>query len=698
MVQAVSSLERNEANQVVVANLDHAPLLAGRAYHVLKNCHARKKVSLATFTFMKARYTGKKSRKRRQQPPPVVAIVVLEREDFEKRLQEREIELVQELPEELQDLASSKSVSELDASACQKLKTTHSERASRFTDLVEPLKLQFKELVFESDPIAAIKEFANGCTPQQNGQRLVAKFFIYALAGFDADAVAYRTEQIGQWDRQKHKRKFGRPAKGAGANHVHPVTPELKEDALRGWETFQMLGRSITTVYRMTALKIWRCHKEVDDKERSFLAQKDGKPFATYDQFYEILTDTFGVERIMQAKNGQAYFREMHATPVGKYSEAIGNFGEKTEADGQWIVELATELDGETPAPPLIAVRIDCVGSSYSTGLGFSLNGESADAYRMARLCESMDKVEFCSYFGLIITEDDWPTKGLSAEHGFDQGAGSTAAADSRTESGVPVAKSMATAHMGQDKATVEAGHRRSIPMRERPTHIQTNLSVIDLCRRELLRVIAMNKSRDASGRCGADLVAHLNAVTPDAIRKELFRRCRVDLRPMTPAKSIESFMTPIELKRTSHGLQLGCHVYDVEPLKESSVWRSVSLGENSTVPGFALAVTTRFVHAKVEGKLYKLEAMLPMSEGTDQLYVPLSELQKLGKKLDEMKRDAASAKHAEEVDAAIKFKEQTGRDYTGGVVKPGAAKRLRSNNPKAKAVRDAFNPEKNAA
>lgn len=694
----MSSQQHLEYRLALIAHVDNEPFVAGRTYYVLRNCPAREKVSLASFTFFQARYTGSKSRKRRQQPPPDVVIVVLNRDEFEKRLGDREIEVSDAISAELQGVMPSKSVSELDAVAHKNQKITHSDRADNFVDLVRPLTLGFNDLVFETNPIGAIREFAYGCRPQQNGPRLVAKFVIYAIAGFDAAAIAYRTENIGKWDRLSHQKKFGRTARGVGAHHVHPVTPELKEEALRGWETFQQIGRPITLVYRKTALKIWKCQKDVDEHGRSFLSRHDGGAFLTYDQFYSVLTDTFGIDKIIAAKNGYAYFREMHATPEGRYSESVGNFGEKTEADGQWISELAMELDGSTPAPAIIAVRIDCVGSAYSTGIGFSLNGEKADAYKMARLCEAMDKVEFCSYFGMTIGADEWPTKGLSMEHGFDQGVGSTPAADSRTASGAPVVKSVTTAHMGQDKATVEAGHRRSIPMRERPTHIQTNLSVIDICSREIRRVIAMNRSRDASGRCGADLVANLKAVTPEAIMKELFRRCRTDLRPLSDESAIESYMTPVKLQLTPYGLKLGCHTYNVDPLKDSDTWRSLHLGTDSVVPGYSMGVTTRFVLVKVKGTFYKLDATVPMFEGTDQLYVPLGELEKLGAKLAEMKRDTAAAKHAVEVDAASEFEKETGKDYSGGVVVPGRAKRLRPSHAKAKAVLDGFDPGRKVA
>ena len=58
--------------------------------------------------------------------------------------------------------------------------------------------------------------------------------------------------------------------------------------------------------------------------------------------------------------------------------------------------------------------RLRCVTSGMLVGIGCSFGAETQDAYRMALLCASMDKVLYCALFNLHITHAQWPARGLS--------------------------------------------------------------------------------------------------------------------------------------------------------------------------------------------------------------------------------------------------------------------------------------------
>ncbi len=163
------------------------------------------------------------------------------------------------------------------------------------------------------------------------------------------------------------------------------------------------------------------------------------------------------------------------------------------------------------------------------TGVGFGQGSEDAAAYRMALFCEAVNKVRYCALYGVVIGEEQWPSQGVSPADIVDRGPGSTARALSRDASLRPVVREGAPAHAGQSKAIVETSHPKTLSNDDAPSFVRSNLTSIQLVRREIWKLLAFNESCHVDSRVDPDIADRVSRSSPIGIWNALHSLGRND-------------------------------------------------------------------------------------------------------------------------------------------------------------------------
>jgi hypothetical protein len=513
------------------------------------------------------------------------------------------------------------------------------------------------------------------------------------LYGRNRNVISYQVQNIGRWERKDHPGlKPGVKSLGVGAQHGFKSADQaLIDDIEFAWKQWARLGMTQRGIYRKVCAQLWRTSTVRDQHGVKRQIRPDGNAFLTYDQFVYRLEKLYGRAAIQERLHGRAYVREELMPSRGRYSEAVANIGERTEADGYWVVEVVIGPDGKNPLPALVVVRIIDVATGMILGVGFALDGESAAAYRMAMFCAAIRKSIFGRLVGITIDDEAWPSMGVSDDHVTDRGAGGGNSAKANTELGNPVISAMPPTGFGQGKATIESSHPRSVQMRDRPTHRVTKLPLIEIVRREIKDTVSMNDARDISGHLTPLRVKVADRITPLDLFNKLAEVGRNGLRPMSFEDAVRSFLTPVKLVARADGIYRGFQRYTSDELKQTGILQSVAAsGLEVTLGGYMLDLSIRYCFVEWQGRLIELAGVLALREDEEQLHISLCELDALNQKLREMKSDFRTHAEAVYAEAAQEFAVEFGVEMDESKLKIGSAKRRTAQSKsQAKMVKD---------
>jgi hypothetical protein len=690
-------------NHIMLGTQLHAPegfksLLQGVTYHFLNRTGG---VRLVQFVERDPVRIGVLQRIDR--PPPEVHILELCGDEFDQAIWNRHIQVkpIQAiLPPWSQALKET--VQGRDQGRYAGMKIAHLDRVAALLRLYQPLLLNLNGILSAPSPIKVLNRFARDCKPEQNQKRFRAEFIAFVLFGQNTNVIAYQTQNIGKWERIGHSgKKAGIKALGVGALHGFKSSDEqLIEDVKEAWHQWGRLGATQLKIYRKLCTQIWKTSTIKDQRGVKRLIRTDGGPFLTYDQFCYRLELLEGKSAIQERLRGRAYVREELLPSTGRFSEAVANIGERAEADGYWLEEVCIGPDGVNPLPSVVVVRVIDLATGMFLGIGFSLGGESAAAYRMAMFCSAVPKSFFGRLVGLVIDDEAWPSIGLCDDTVTDRGAGGGNSAKASTDVGNPVISSMPPTGFGQGKASIESSNRREVKIRDRPTHKVTKLPLIELVRREIKDTVTLNDARDISAHLTLKRIMQADRITPLDLHNKLAEVGRNHLRPIPVDDAIRSFLTPVRLVAKQDGIYCGFQRYTSEKLKEAGILNSAaSSGEEIALSGYMLDASIRYCFLDWRGSLIELAGVLPLREDEEQLYVSLYELQALDQKLKVMKSDFRSHCEGAFNEAEREFKEQTGFEMDESKLKMGPAKRRTARaKGQGKMVKDMLTHPKKAA
>lgn len=653
-----------------------------RVYHLLKSDGPRERVLLLTFEQREKKPTLKAKRAKNWTPHPLPTVIAIRRASFERGLLEEHIcrdERQSALPPWLAGLTTS----ELTASDQGRAKAVklHATRIDEILGHLWPLLERLNEVLSNENPDRVINRHARSCVPPQNETRMRTWFYAYLCFGHNRLALHYPVHKIGVWDRlSKPGQKFGRKSPTKGGTHGFGSNDQdLINKCLEGYRRFAGLGIHLAAIYRKTLTEIFGCIAKQMRGGAWRITHPDGLPFPTFGQFEYQVNKVFPLSERRVTKFGQARSRNRNAPSIGPFAESVGCNMERTEEDGYWVKEVAEGYLEGSHLPALVVVRIRCVASGMLVGIGFSIGGESASAYRMARFCMAIDKVKFCALFGMEIAPDEWPCAGLSPHRITDRGPGSTAKADSSTPQGRVVIKEMTPGYMGQSKANIESSNPRSIKIEGKPSFVTTRMTLPQLAVREIVRTVKANMTADISSRLNNKSVINQVAPTPLALWNYLDERGRSYAIPMTFDDAVRAFLTPTKVTARLDGVYLAGQRFDSAQLRESGALDRVPAEGRFELPAYMADICVRHLWIQVNDCLVEVDAQLSLRDGDDQLFVSFAELEQIEKLRRQSAADFQEQKHAVTIAMHQRFEETTGVPFDQGTRRAGRSRRRKA-------------------
>jgi len=657
----------------------------GMTYHFLRNSSKTDRVLLLLFAVRKPKAVTYKSAKRPNRiitPTPLPILVGVERQSFEDGVRAGKIVKAKNqssMPPWLADLEGL-NLHNLDELRKKPVRS-HADRMEEKIEAIFPLTQKFEEVLDAKDPDRVINAHARSCSPQRNETRMRLWFYVYMLFGRNRFALHYPIASIGRWSRvtTTPKHKWGTPHKYKGKEHGHNTSPAMKALILKGYRREVGLGITMTSIYNKSMMKDFGCRlREVHhgDFVHKEIWHPQGKPFPLKGAYVYHVIEEFGTEKIQLNMYGYVRARSKMLLPVGAFTERVWNLMQKVERDAYAVGDLARGLIEGNPLPPLYVVRKRDTASGLVTGIGFSQGGESASAYRMAQFCEAIDKVRFFALFGLELSPERWPSKGISSFDIQDRGAGSTPDAFSRILMYKPLVSESPPGHAGQSKAVIESSNPKTYTTDEAPGFTASNLRTFELIRRELFRVLKDNDTFYVGDRIPPDLAERVTRATPLAIWNTWDEIGRNDALQMGFEDAVRAYLTKTKAKLTKEGVVLNSMLFRSDALDQVGARKLVSGKQTVDVEVYVLDACLRHIWTDFKGQLIELDLTLKVPVGNEVLLMSLEEIKQFEAFCRE--RDSFHDEHCTAVSIQIyhEFKEATGRDWDTGTRVKGRAKR----------------------
>jgi len=538
-------------------------------------------------------------------------------------------------------------------------------RYSRIHELVNA-----PDLVFADDPEAYIKSFST--RTKQHRQRIQLWYCAFECFGRSLMALVPTFTNAGRWDRHKRHRpdnKTGRkPKHGRGQGYsAVPLVSIIQDSYIK----YASLGKSMVWIHRQSLTHTFGCKTAMDSKGYERYYHPENKPFPSYQQFRYHVLKKFGLPAVRRSKLGDEKYRNRVADKAGRYSESLANLYERSESDCAYAKQRPRKLLSEEAGPPLVVAREVDVLSGIVLGIGFAYGNESHEAYRAAKFCAAVPKRYFCSLFGIEISDDEWPCVGLSPQSTTDRGPGASEKVFTTNES-LPAIRDLAPSYSGQSKATVESSHPRETQTAGAPSFVVSPLNAFEMARREIYRILADNHAKDATDRLTPEMVAAGIVPSPVGIFNFLNERGRTSAVPMSVDAAVREFLTPVKFKLDRDGLWLQSLRYDSKQLQALGL--ASLAGKNMTidVSGFALPLAIRIAWVEVEGRIYQVEAILPIRDDSTQLDMSLSDLSQLDERMRELRANQSEHANAVRGKYEIRHQEETGHAWDAATRKCG--------------------------
>jgi hypothetical protein len=288
--------------------------------------------------------------------------------------------------------------------------------------------------------------------------------------------------------------------------------------------------------------------------------------------------------------------------------------------------------------------------------------------------------------WGLKIEASEWNTEGLPASSKFDRGAGSVSQL-AASEEAQPAMSMMSPSYSGQSKAAVESSHPRHIKFEDEPEYILSLLTPVELARREIVRLIGYNHIADMSGRMALDRELATVLPSPHALWNHYAAKLRTAGISMSISDAVREFLKKMPLKVSADGVYLGDLRYDSEALRASGLLNRVARGSSREewVDGYMLSLCIRHIWVEVDGQLLMLDAMLPIREDEELLYISITELQQWEEARARVRPVFAVHQAASRAEMLDKFEQATGTAWDAGTRRSGRAKKTERAKQEAK-------------
>ncbi|WP_324779779.1 hypothetical protein [Thiobacillus sedimenti] len=656
----------------------------GVTYFFLRSSSTRQRVLLIEFRERGPRQVTHKSQKRPTKsvtPEPFPKFVFVDRDSFEHGVDPDNRRIIKAerqrtLPPWLEELEGM-NLALVDSYRKEPV-LKHSDRIDEKLAVILPLVSNLNDILDHDDPERLINEHARGF--KKNETRVRLWFLCYILFGRNRFALHYPIHKIGRWDRMSNpgSAKRGHPSK-KGKEYGYNTDAEMKELILAGYRRECGLGVTMDQIYVRSMLRDFGCKaRDVNNGHRKFteIWHPDGKPFPQRGTFEYYVDKEYGQKTVSTILIGKVQARSEILPEKGAFTEHTMNLMQRVDADAYAVEELARGLVEGHPLPPLYVVTRRDYRSGIKSGIGFSQGSETSSAYRTAKFCEAIPKVRFCKLFGIAITPDQWPSQGLCPNEAVDRGAGATPGAQGRYFELDPVIDGMAPSHSGQSKAVVESSHPKNRHDKEAPSFFQSELSTVELIRREIFALLKFNASSSVRSRIPPDLAAKITGNNPNALYVLLDERGRNDAEQITFEQAVRNFLDLRPAKLTDAGVLLHGQVYKSAALTQSGACEAVAGRKDMPIQVYVFEGCTRHIWFDWHGQLVEVDLTFSVPVPNGVLHMSLAALEEFEAYLNELGYEHRENRLAVALATYEAFRTNTGKDWDAGSRKAGRAKR----------------------
>ena len=676
-------------NAIAAGSQLHAPdgyhcLEKGVTYYFLRNSATSGRVLLIEFCLRPMKAVQHKSQRRPKRNITPIAFPVfhcLQRSVFESGIKAEKIKKCEQqstLPPWLAELEG------LNLAATDALRANvkhfHADRIDAKLAFIFPLIKRAEEILESDDPDRLINQYTRSLSPKQNETRVRLWFYTYLTFGFNRFALHYPVHKLGHWDRMAIRSdvKRGRPG-WRGKEYGYNVTAEMLEKIYTGYRRESGLGDDMPTIIAEIQRIDFGCKTRERQSGKMVIMEvfhPGGLPFPEAPAVEYHIRKKFGTPAVSKSLLGRIRARSKVIPPQGSFTERTWNLMQRVVSDAYAVKELARGLVEGNPLPQLhVAERRD-TASGLKTGIGFSQGGESAAAYRLARFCEAIDKVIFCSLFGVSITAEQWPSQGVAPADLSDRGPGARFGATSRIDEFRPAISGMAPSYTPQSDGDIEAAHPKHRQNSEAPSYFQSKLRTFELIRREIFSLLEFNRSADVRDRIPPEVTDALQVDTPIGLWNELASRGRNDAVLMSFSDAVRAYLEKRDALLTPEGIVLHGQLYKSAALDLTDARISVVGKEAMPIKVYFLDGCIRHIWLDWTGELIQVDLTFPVPVADKVFYMSLAELIQFEDFCKKRMPMHAQNRNGVSVEISNEFFAQTGLNMNAGRRVPGRAKR----------------------
>jgi hypothetical protein len=539
---------------------------------------------------------------------------------------------------------------------------------------IQPAIEKIEDILQAEDPDFELNRIARACKPKVNETRFRLWFYVYIAFGYRKWALLPPRSEWGKWDRldEKYaKTKPGRPNEHLGKQFGFRTDTDMVDKILQGFRKFAGECDNLAATWAMTVRKIFGGKVKRETGKPPVVFHPQGKPLPSYNKFYYYCRTRIGQEQMRVVMYGETRIRNEETPNRGALMDDLANIGERAYFDSRQVYEYPKSYIGNLPLPPLHTVDEVDGASGQTSGLGCSLGSERSGAYRMSLFCAAIRKSTFGRIVGVPISDERWPGSGLPAALFSDRGAG--ASEDVRA----PLRRWQITVEVGPSydpkSDAAESKHPRRKRQAGAPTYKNSGLTVIEMFKREVVRVMMKNDSDDALARASDRAVVEGNVKTPNELYKYLASNHRTSLIQISFEDAVRAFLDKVDFEAKSGQLYLGHRQYSSEAVFTSGLAKKILHAKKTVIPGYVLRPFPRFAWIEFNGQLVEVEAK---RDGADSAHLAsLPERDQIAAIRSKASGKRQAQQKVEVLAGQEEFHEETGKEWHSGKTKVGRSK-----------------------
>lgn len=533
------------------------------------------------------------------------------------------------------------------------------------------------DILKASDPL---REIYNAVKSDKkcHAHRAQVWFFAFVLHGQSEWALKQPTHKNGGWARESiaHRdKKFGRPSlAGSGFGWS---SAKMREFIVECYQKYVDVGKTMISIHRNALRDDFGCVTVPDEDGNDTWVHPNNKSFPTYGQFRYVVVDELGLEHVQTQLYGQPRMKSNANVNIENQTGQYGSILENFQVDAYYVLDRPKSVLTDEPTEPLVVAEGVCVTTGAIVGVGFALGSETGEAYRSMLFCMAVPAHYRARIFGIPVDKLNWVMQGICSAFTSDRGPAGHRKFAENLEQRFPV-KTIAPSYDGQAKAPVETTHPKSVHLEGQPSFVVSKLNVLQMMKREILRAVAKNHSKDISPRLSNQAIHDFNTerrvATPHHYWQYLSERLRTCARDISIEEAVRSFWTPTKLPVDANGVRFRHRHFTAKDLTTSSLMKKVGLVNNLQVDAYILSLVVRIIWVEIDGRLIELEASTRVRVGDDDQQITLSEYEATADILAKLQSKTRVSAQAAVNRAEADCEEITGVAWDAGTRKKGSA------------------------